>query len=382
MMRKLAFIVFVAIVCVLSGCCGDGSARIKGDFSGMKQKDIIVEEIVPGRILFLDSVKTNAGGKFSYKYKFRDSNPVFIRLRNEDDHLILLISPGEHVMVNTIINLARNYSVTGSVGSELVRELNVQALDTYYKMEELYRSYFATTLEDQKRDYELQIYNLQVQMKRKSIELLVKNSKSLASIMALYQTLPSGMEIFREENDYRYFAMVADSLAVAYPTSPHVKSLIRNVENRTNAIEKMGSIQVNRSLPNIDLPDIYGVTHHLESLINNKTILLTFWSALDPNSGMVNKELKDLYKKMENRDFEIYQVSLDEDKNVWVSAVIDQNIPWVSVRDEAGGSRSIAARTYQIKSLPENYLISRDGSIVGKNLWGTNLMKKVEEITQ
>lgn len=373
---------FVVTICVLCGCSGGGSAKIKGEFSGMKQKNIIVEEIVPGRILFLDSVKTNSRGKFSYRYKFRDENPVFIRLRNEDDHLILLVSPGEEVMVSTIINLARNYSVTGSVGSELVRTLNVEALDTYYKMEELNTAYFSTTLESQKRDYEVQIYNLHVLLKRKSIEFLVKNPKSLASIMALYQTLPSGMEIFREKNDYRYFVMVADSLAVAYPASPHVKSLIRNVENRTNAIEKIETIQVNRSLPNIDLPDIYGVNHHLKSLINDKTILLTFWSALDPNSGMLNKELKELYDSMKNRDFEIYQVSLDEDKNVWVSAIIDQNIPWVSVRDEVGRSRSVSAGIYQINALPANYLISRDGSIVGKNLWGSNLTKKVEEITK
>lgn len=373
---------FVVTICVLFGCGGGGSAKIKGEFSGMKQKNIIVEEIVPGRILFLDSVKTNGRGKFSYRHKFRDENPVFIRLRNEDDHLILLVSPGEQVMVNTIINLARNYTVTGSIGSELVRTLNVEALETYAKMEELNSAYLSTTLEDQKRDFELQIYNHHVQLKRKSIEFLVKNPKSLASIMALYQTLPSGIEIFGEKNDYRYFAMVADSLSLSYPTSPHVKSLIRNVENRTNAIEKMGNIQVNRDLPNIDLPDIYGVNHHLKSLINHKTILLTFWSALDPGNGMMNKELKVLYEAMKSRDFEIYQVSLDEDKNVWVSAIIDQNIPWVSVRDEVGRSRSISAGVYQINALPANYLISRDGSIVGKNLWGSNLTKKVEEITQ
>ncbi|MEG0499970.1 MAG: thioredoxin-like domain-containing protein [Rikenellaceae bacterium] len=382
-MRKITLIAIITVVCVLCGCSGkNGSAKIKGEFSGMKQVNIVVEEIVPGRIMFLDSVKTNNRGRFSFKYRFRDENPVFIRLRYEDDYLTLLASPGEKIVVNTIINLSRNYSVSGSEGSQLVRDLNVGALNTCYKMDSLYPAYLSSTLSEERRKLEVEFTELYVQQKRNSIEFLIRNSKSMASLMALYQTLPTGLEVFGEKNDFRYFAMIADSLSVAYPTSPHVKSLMKSVENRTRAIERTQSFNVSESLPPIDLPDIYGAEHSLASLVNDKTILLTFWSATDPSSAMLNKELKELYTGMKDHGFEIYQVSLDEDKNIWVSAIVEQNIPWISVRDEAGGSRSVAARTYQINSLPANYLIDRNGNIVGKNLWGSNLTKKVEEITQ
>lgn len=382
-MKKITFIALVAVIGALCGCGGgNGSARIKGEFSGMKQKNIIIEEIVPGRIMFLDSVKTNNRGKFSYKYRFRDENPVFIRLRYEDDYLTLLVSNGESIVVSTIINLARNYSVTGSVGSELVRSLNIGALTTCHKIDSLNSAYLSSTINEERRKLEAEFTELYISQKKKSIEFLVKNSKSMASVVALYQTLSNGLEVFGEKNDFRYFGMVADSLSVSYPNSPHVKSLIRSVESQTRAYEKMQTIQISRSLPPIDLPDIFGVTHSLSAQFNNKTVLLIFWSAADPTSGMLNKELKELYTAMEGRDFEIYQISLDEDKNVWVRTLVEQNLPWISVRDEAGGSRSIAARNYQINSLPANYLITKEGNIIGTNLWGSNLTKKVMEITQ
>lgn len=382
-MKKISFVALVAVIGALCGCGGkNGSAKISCEFSGMNQKNIIIEEIVPGRSMFLDSVKTNNRGKFSYKYRFRDENPVFIRLRYDNDYLTLLVSKGEKINVNTIINLARNYSVTGSVGSEQVRLLNIEALNTYQKMDSLYSTYSSSTLNEERRRLDVELSDLYIKFKRKSIDFLIKNPKSLASIMALYQTLSNGLVVFGEKNDFRYFTLVSDSLSVAYPSSPLVKSLVKSVEDQTRAFERMQTLQVSQNLPPIDLPDIYGVTHSLSSQFNNKTVLLTFWSAADPSSGMLNKELKDLYTAMEGRDFEIYQVSLDEDKNIWVKTMVEQNIPWISVRDEAGGSRSIAARTYNINSLPANYLIAKDGSIVGKNLWGSNLTNKVKEVTQ
>lgn len=173
--------------------------------------------------------------------------------------------------------------------------------------------------------------------------------------------------------------MIADSLSKYFPTSPHVKLLIKNVENRNSAINRLEDLmKIEETLPNIDLPDILGTNKNLNS-IKNKTVLLTFWRADDPNSAMVNKELKDLYAKMKDKDFEIYQVSLDDNKMQWITAIIDQGIPWISVRDEAA-LRSIAARIYQIKTVPYNYLISKDGTIEAKNIWGNELKKKVEDL--
>lgn len=382
-MNKITISVLTTFVLIIASCGSNNkSAEINAVFTGMKNKTFILEEILPNNMQFLDSIKTNTRGKFSYTYEFKDDNPVFIRIfLSESDHLTLLITPGEEVTVSSIVNLARNYTVEGSQGSSLVRDLNQSVLDTYHKVEQLHTTYHATTISEQKRDIERQWGKLYLAQKKNSINFLVHNSNSLSSIVALYQHYSNGLEVFNEKNDFQYNIMITDSLTKYFPTSPHVKLLIKNVENRNSSISRLEDLIKNEeTIPDIDLPDIYGANKKLNS-IKDKTILLTFWRSDDPNSGMVNRELKDLYAKMKDSDFEIYQVSLDDNKMQWISSIIDQGIPWVSVRDEAA-LRSIAARVYQIKTVPFNYLISKNGDIEAKNIWGNDLMNKVKELTK
>ena len=373
----------ISIFSITSCSNNNNSAIIKVIFSGMQDRTFIMEEIYPGRIMFLDSVRTNSKGKFTYKYSFRDSNPVFLRIySNDNDYLTLLVAPEETVNISSIINLAHNYKVEGSIGSSLVRELNLKALDTYQKIETLSSRYNNTIIKSKKQEIQLKWNELYIEQKRYNIHFLIRNPKSMSSILALYQSFSNGIDVFSEKSDFPFFTMIADSLSAVYPTAPHVRSLIKNVENRTSAIDRLKNlIKIDEAIPNINLPDIYGVDQNLNS-IKDKAILLTFWSAADPNSGMLNKEMKDLYKKMEDKEFEIYQVSLDQNKTLWVSSIVEQNIPWISVHDKAGGTNSIAARIYQINSIPSNYLIDKNGVIIAKNIWGSDLTKKVIEITK
>ena len=93
---------------------------------------------------------------------------------------------------------------------------------------------------------------------------------------------------------------------------------------------------------------------------------------------MFNNDLKELYRKYRNSGLEIYQVSLDEDKTAWASAVKDQQLPWISVCDFQG-SNSPAVGAYNITALPSNFLIDRTGNIAGKDLGGEDLEKAIKK---
>ncbi len=89
--------------------------------------------------------------------------------------------------------------------------------------------------------------------------------------------------------------------------------------------------------------------------------------------------LKELYETAHERGLEIYQVSLDTQKALWVAAVQDQKLPWVSVGDMLG-TKSPAAVNYNITRLPANFLIGRDGTIAGRNLFGKELAGEVNKL--
>ena len=136
------------------------------------------------------------------------------------------------------------------------------------------------------------------------------------------------------------------------------------------------------SYPDLELTDIFGKKVRLSSLAG-KVILLDFWSAELGNSNVFNAELKDIYGKFAGAEipFEVYQVAIDTSKALWITAVQEQQLPWVSVSD-LRGSASNALALYNVQKLPANFLIDKEGNIVAKNIYGKSLEDKLAELTR
>ena len=56
-----------------------------------------------------------------------------------------------------------------------------------------------------------------------------------------------------------------------------------------------------------------------------------------------------------------------------------QKLPWVCVFDPRG-TAGVAAMSYNVRTLPANVLIDRQGRIAGKNLYGDELRDKIEQL--
>ena len=92
--------------------------------------------------------------------------------------------------------------------------------------------------------------------------------------------------------------------------------------------------------------------------------------------------LKEIYRKYADAPvgFEVYQVAIDTSKPLWITAVQEQQLPWVSVSDLRGrGSASLGL--YNVQKLPTNFLIDKDGVIVARDIYGKELEKKLDELT-
>lgn len=86
-----------------------------------------------------------------------------------------------------------------------------------------------------------------------------------------------------------------------------------------------------------------------------------------------------MYNKYKDKDFEIFGVSLDKNKEAWVKAIENDGIEWLQVSDLQFWS-SIAAKTYQVNSIPRTFLIDKEGNILAKNLRGPSLEAKLAEV--
>ncbi len=381
-MRRNLSIIAVSIIGLAGVSCHKESAKLQGYFIGAADKTIYLERVTPGYASVVDSTRANEKGEFGFRINLRDRQPTIFNLLYGGDMVPLMISPGEKVKVTSFGDVARSYKVSGSHESELIEQLHGILNDGVASLDSISGLFTQSDPDDPaRRELTRAYYNEYYRVKREHIRFIVENSSSLAAVYALYQRLPGDDILFNGESDFVYYRMVADSVHGKYPDSRYVIALEKEIETRNAQAglqDKLMKSIHEADYPEIELPNMYGQKTKLSSLAGN-VILLDFWSALLPDSRINNAELKELYAGFADKGFVIYQVSLDTSKPLWVNAVQDQKLPWITVCDFRG-EQSMAARLYNITSIPADFVIDRQGNIVGKNLYGEALEKKIKEL--
>jgi len=128
----------------------------------------------------------------------------------------------------------------------------------------------------------------------------------------------------------------------------------------------------------IALPSAAGDTIRLSSL-KGKVVLLDFWASWCGPCRVANKGLVKLYDKFQKKGFEIYSVSLDEQKEAWVKAIKKDKINWLQVID-AGGWETPTASKWRVSALPTSYLIDKEGRMIAMDLEGKDLEKALKDM--
>jgi thiol-disulfide isomerase/thioredoxin len=142
--------------------------------------------------------------------------------------------------------------------------------------------------------------------------------------------------------------------------------------NRALAIKRLtDSARVETGIVNLDINNTEGSAVSLKSL-QGKVVLLHFWASWNESSLDANRSLKGIYNKYHQQGFEIYAVSLEHDAENWRRVINFEEYPWINV-SELSYPNSYAASVYNVKQLPANYLIDREGNVVAKNIYGKRL---------
>jgi len=379
-MRIKVLLCFLLSGLLFASC--SNNAVIKGHVSNTNN-ELLELSIGSNPKKIIDTLRLKPSGNFSLKYDFKKhTSPVFLSLSASGKPLAaLLVEPGEKVVLETDMNNLAKYKISGSEGSMLLKELNDMMLGINFSIDSILNvlnSYEAEEYNSRLDGTNAELTRLFNKYKQLLAKFIVKNNKSYASYNALYQTLPSGVAFFDQTSDMMYYQFLADSLETKYARSPIVTKLRADHKKFTQsiALDKLMDNVEETSMPEINLPNTKGENVSLKSL-SGKVILLDFWVSSSKETTMNNLELLPLYEKYHSKGFEIYQVSLDVSRDNWLGVINNQKLPWINVCDYAG-TNTYAARIYNVTKLPANYLISKDGEIVGKNLFGDALEEKLK----
>ena len=379
-MNRSIPIIFVLILAIAGVSCNSTRTEISGLIRGGEEISLTLERLDVNRTSVVDSLKTGKDGSFSIRLRLEEPE-LFILKNNKGALINLLVNPGDRILVqSSLASFGSNYEVRGSEESERIRLLVEHLNQTRKNLDSL--QLVAGSIGDPddpqfdlvKNSYAQAI----IKQKRFTIKYLVEHMGSLSSVYALYQKFDEESLILNLENDIQYFKAVADSLEVTYPNSSLTKSLRADIKNREAAFLQankvntlLGMAEEASSILDIAIPNREGTEIALSSL-KGKVCLVTFWASGNRASIDALIRLQSTYNKYRDKGFEIYAISLDNNKINWMNAIDFNEFRWINV-SELSFPASDAARLYNITELPTTFLINREGDIVAKNLYGRAL---------
>lgn len=348
-MKKL---LYVASAALMAACGNPNSYTIKGNVEGLEGTMYMMDE---SRNI-IDSAKVEKG---QFKFKGVAEQPTYVTVSDSNGKTrgsmgaAVYLEPGQITIVKTEAEKTAN--VTGTKINDASHAYATAAktlIDEFRKAE--------TT--DERRE------ELNKAYEKLTLETIDQNNDNLFGVNLFMSQV---MGLSNQE---------AKALIAKFSEAMQNTEAIKEVKKIIAAREKT---EVGQPYINIEQPDEDGKMISLQSVIEkkgNKYVLLDFWASwCGPCMGEV-PYLVDTYKAFHKKGFEIYGVSLDDNKEKWQAAVKDKKMKWIHVSDLNAWTNT-AARTYSVQSIPSNYLIDcQSGKIVATNLRGEELGEKIKEL--
>ncbi len=379
------FTVLFLVAVLFSACHRRQGVVISGHLTAAPRQMVYLDRLDVDRGIPVDSMKTGRDGRFRFAVAL-DEPTYFLLKLSSSNFITLLAEPGEHIRVEAdSLFLPAAYRVSGSEGSQLVKELDDHLRVTVRRADSIARIYRRRMNEpgfDTLRPRLDSLYNAVVKAQRRyTIGFILEHLHSPAAVKALYQKIDPNTYVLYDIKDLQYMKIVADTLQKVYPDAKITKALVQDLQKemaRYNEL-RLQSLMKKAEVVDLDLalPDSTGDTITLSSLWKQgHYVLLTFWASWSQQSVADNLALLKLYRRYHPRGFEVYAVSLDTDRRAWQRQVRFDELPWVNVWDSTGR----AAQRYNVQLPPRNFLFSPEGQVVARDIHGRSLQIKLSQL--
>lgn len=162
-----------------------------------------------------------------------------------------------------------------------------------------------------------------------------------------------------------------------------IAKIEKKMERERQMAELAKTVQPGNPYKDISGKTTDGKELSLKSVIErdgNRYVLLEFWATWCGPCMREVPHLKEVYTRFHGKGFEIYSISIDQEKNrnKWIQTIQEKGMEWTNTLRTADKS---ATEAYGVQGIPANFLIDcSTDKIIATNLRGNALSEKLAEL--
>ena len=188
---------------------------------------------------------------------------------------------------------------------------------------------------------------------------------------------PIAMFVLKQYAGYDINADDVEPMFLALPEQLRASPAGKDMTDKLETAKKTG---IGKMAMDFTQNDTLGNPVSLSSF-RGKYVLIDFWASWCGPCRQENPNVVKAFNAYNSKGFTVLGVSLDQPtaKDKWMKAIHDDKLTWTQVSDLKYWKNDVAVQ-YGIQAIPQNFLIDPQGKIVGKNLRGEALNKKLAEL--
>jgi peroxiredoxin len=365
MMKKVIYL--VVLTAFIAGCNSQPHFVVKGNIAGSDSITFLLQKRGLTKYETIDSVVSKKG-IFKMEGTVEYPDMVILTAMNTMNRMAFFLENSKIEITGKLDSL-ENAKVTGSKTQD---EYNVflSSMKSFNdKSLALYKDYqIAAQANDTAKQSSIEKERdaIQLDMKNMAKDFMKNNPASYFTPLLL-----ASMSSEMQPDEIEAGINALDTNVAKVPA-------IKELKERLKA-EKI--VAIGQKAPDFTMNDVNGNPVSLSSKIGSKLLLIDFWAAWCNPCRRENPNVVKVYNEFHKKGFDIVGVSLDRSKDDWVKAIADDKLTWTHVSDLQYWN-SAAAKLYAVNSIPANFLIDENGTIIARNLRGDELNNKVKEILE